>query len=226
MHAPCHVMFKPMERVLAHLLGLLVTILGRDLLPCLVLLLPGLVASVLFVPRLLIIVEGVFEILVSLKMPFEGIDLNGHGNNLLVVRRFGAPLPLLPEPIILAQSRGHEGFVSEIDELAVKVVVVVVPDVHLEVVAGEDLIGFKMEPNRVVKTGIPGKHLRIILVELAIDLVDIAIDCGCKYPEVVEVIAQDLRGCNRVDGGKPHDDLVHQRCILHAIEGVIIVVGE
>jgi len=65
----------------------------------------------------------VFEILVGLKMHFEGVDLSGHGNNLLIIRRFGAPLPLPPEPIILAQSRGHEGFVSDIYELAVKVVV-------------------------------------------------------------------------------------------------------
>ncbi len=74
MHAPCHVMFTPVEPVLAHFLGLLVTVLGRDLLPSLVHLLPGLVTPVLLVPRLLVIVEGVFEILVSLKMPFEGID--------------------------------------------------------------------------------------------------------------------------------------------------------
>ena len=68
MHAPRHVMFTPVERLLAHFLGLLVTVLGRDLLPSLVLLLPGLVAHVLLVPRLLVIVEGVFEILVGLKM--------------------------------------------------------------------------------------------------------------------------------------------------------------
>ena len=75
MHAPRHVMFTPVECVLAHLLGLLVvTVLGRDLLPCLVLLLQGLVAPVYLVPRLLVIVEGIFEILVGLKMPF------GHGN--------------------------------------------------------------------------------------------------------------------------------------------------
>ncbi len=44
MHALRHVMFTPVERVLAHFLGLLVvTILGRDLLPHLVLLLPSLV---------------------------------------------------------------------------------------------------------------------------------------------------------------------------------------
>jgi hypothetical protein len=122
MHAPRHVMFTPVERVLAHFLGLLVTVLGRDLLPRLVLLLPGLVAPDL-VPSLLVIVEGVFEILVSLKMPF------GHGKNLFVVRRFGAPLSSLTEPIILAQGGCHEGLVSEIDELAVKVVIVVVLDV-------------------------------------------------------------------------------------------------
>ncbi len=130
----------------------------------------------------LVIFEGVFEILVGLKMPFEGVDLGSHGKNLLVVRRFCAPLPLLPEPIILAQGGGHEGLVSEIDELAVKVVDVVAPDVCLEVVAGDDVIGFEEEPNRVVNTGTAGGQLRIFLDKLAIDLVDIAIDCGCKYP--------------------------------------------
>ncbi len=69
MHAPRHVMFTPVEHVLAHFLGLLVTVLGMDLLPSLVHLLPGLVAPVFLVPRLLVIVEGVFEILVGLKMP-------------------------------------------------------------------------------------------------------------------------------------------------------------
>ena len=130
MHAPCHVMFTPVVSVLAHFLGLLVTVLGKDLLPSFVLLLPGLVTPVLLVPRLLgVIIEGVFEILVGLEMSFEGVDLGGHGNNLLVVRRFGAPLPLHPEPIIFAQGGGHESLVSEIDELAVKVVIVVAPDV-------------------------------------------------------------------------------------------------
>ncbi len=120
MHAPRQVMFTPVDRVLAHLLGLLVvTVLGRDLLPRLVLLLPGLVAPVYLVQSLLVIVEGIYEILVGLKMPF------GYGDNLFVVRRFGAPLYSLPEPIILAQCGCHEGLVSEIDELAVKEVIVV-----------------------------------------------------------------------------------------------------
>jgi hypothetical protein len=145
------------EHVLVHLLGLLVAVLGGDLLPRLVLLLPGLILPVLLVPRLHVIVEGVFEILVGLEITFESIDLGGHGNNLLVVRRFGAPLPLLPEPIILAHGGGHEGLVSEIDELAVKVVVVVAPDVRLEVVAGDNMIGFKDKPDRVVDAGTAGK---------------------------------------------------------------------
>ena len=46
MHAPRHLMFTPVERVLAHLLGLLVTIFGRDIYPRLVLLLPAFVAPV------------------------------------------------------------------------------------------------------------------------------------------------------------------------------------
>ncbi len=88
------------------------------------------------------------------------------------------------------------------------------------------MIGFEEEPDRVIDVGITSEQLRIILVKLAIDLVDIAIDRGSKYPYVVEVIAQDLRGGNRVDGDKPHDDLVLQRCILHAIEGVFVAIGE
>ena len=46
-----------------------------------------------------------------------------------VVRRFGAPLSSLTEPIILVQGGCHEGLVSEINELAVKVVIVVALDV-------------------------------------------------------------------------------------------------
>ncbi len=153
MHAPRHVMFTPVEHVLAHLLGFL-------------------------------IVEGIFERLVGFEIPFEGegFDLDGHGNNLLVIRRLGAPLSLLLEPIILEHGGGHEGFVGETDELAIKVVVVVALDVRLEVVATNDMIGFEEEPNRVVDVGTVSEQLRIILVQLAIDLVDTAIDRGSKYP--------------------------------------------
>jgi hypothetical protein len=108
--------------------------------------------------------------------------LGGHGNNLLVVWRFGAPLHLLLEPIILAHGGGHKGLMSEIGELVIKVVIIVAPDLRLEAVARDDVIGFKKDPNRAVNAGTAGKQLRVILFKLAIDLVDITIDRGCKYP--------------------------------------------
>jgi len=72
--------------------------------------------------------------------------------------------------------------VGETDEFAVKVVVMLALDVHLEVVATNDMIGFEEEPDRVVNGGTASEQLRRILVELAIDLVDVAIDRGSKYP--------------------------------------------
>ncbi len=141
---------------------------------------PVLIALVLLVPGLLVIVEGIFKMLVHLEMPFESIELGGHGNNLLVVWGFGTPLSLLPEPIILVHGGGHQ-LMSEIDELAIKVVIVVAPDAHLEVVSGDNMIGIKEEPNRIVDIGTRGKQLHVILVKLAIDLVNITADRGCKH---------------------------------------------
>jgi hypothetical protein len=109
------------------------------------------------------------------------IEFGGHGNNLLVVWGFGTPLSLLPEPIILAHGGGHHGLMREIDELAIKVVFLLVPDVRLEVVAGEDVIGIKEAPNRIINIGTAGKQLHVILVKPAIDLADIAADRGCKH---------------------------------------------
>jgi hypothetical protein len=42
------------------------------------------------------------------------------------------------------------------------------------------VIGIKEEPNRIAKIGTAGEQLRVILVKLSIDLVDIAADHGCK----------------------------------------------
>ena len=148
----------------------------------LVLLLTVPIAPVLLVPHLFVIGEGAFKILVGLEITFEGVDLGGHGNNLLVVWRFGTPLHLLLEPIILAHGGGHKGLMSEIGELVIKVVIIVAPDLRLEALAGDDVIGFKKDSNRAVNAGTAGKKLRVILFKLAIDLVDITIDRGCKYP--------------------------------------------
>jgi hypothetical protein len=112
MHAPSHVVHAPMVTVFAHLLGFLVAILWRDLLPCLILLLPVLVTPVLLVACLLVVVEGIFKMFVSLEVSLESFDLGGHGNDLLVVKRPGASLSLLLEVIELAHGIGHESFIG------------------------------------------------------------------------------------------------------------------
>ncbi len=111
-------------------------------------------------------------------------------------------------------------------ELPIKPVIMVAVDVLLEVVAGDDTVGIKQEPYRIVNGGTAGQQLQMIPVELAMDLVDVTINCHCKNSKVLRVLSQGLCGGNRVNGGKPHDDLVQKRCILHAVESVLIAVGE
>ncbi len=111
-------------------------------------------------------------------------------------------------------------------EFPIKPIIIVAVDVLLEIVAGDDTIGIKQEPSRIVNGGAKGQHLRLILVKLAMDLVDVTINCRCKNSKVLKVLLQGLRGGNGVDGGKPHDDLVQKRCILHIVESVLIAVGQ
>jgi hypothetical protein len=66
----------------------------------------------------------------------------------------------------------------------------------------------------------------MIPVELAMDLVDVTVNCRCKNSKVLKVLLQGLHGGNGINGGKPHDDLVQKRCILHAVKSVLIAVGE
>jgi hypothetical protein len=58
----------------------------------------------------------------------------------------------------------------------------VVADVLLEVVAGDNTVGIKQEPNRIVNGGAAGQQLQMIPVKLAMDLVDVTIECCCKNP--------------------------------------------
>ncbi len=58
----------------------------------------------------------------------------------------------------------------------------VVADVLLEVVAGDDKVGIEQEPNRIMNSGAMGQQLWMILVKLTMDLVDVAINCCCKHP--------------------------------------------
>ncbi len=86
-HAPCHMMLAQMVSVLAHLLALLVSGLGRDFLPCLILLLLGLVSSVLLVLCLPIAtlslsfalafaLDNISKLVIELEMSLESIDRN------------------------------------------------------------------------------------------------------------------------------------------------------
>ncbi len=111
-------------------------------------------------------------------------------------------------------------------ELPIKPIIKVAADVLLEIVVGEDTVGIKNEPNRIVNGGAVGQQLRMIPVELAMDLVDVTINCRCKNSKILKVFSQGLHGGNGVNGGKPHDDLVQKRCILHTVKSVLIAVSE
>jgi hypothetical protein len=111
-------------------------------------------------------------------------------------------------------------------ELPIKPIIVVVADVLLEIVAGENTVGIEQELSRIVNGGATGQQLQMIPVKLAMDLVDVTINCCFKNPKVLKVFLQGLHGGNRVDGGEPHDDLVQKRCILHTVESVLVAVGE
>ena len=84
-------------------------------------------------------------------------------------------------------------------ELPIKPVIVVAADVLLEVVAGDDIVGIKQEPNRIVNGGATGQQLQMIPVKLAMDLFDVTINCRCKNSKVLKVLLQGLRGGNRVN---------------------------
>ncbi len=79
----------------------------------------------------------------------------------------------------------------------------VAADVLLEIVAGDDIVGIEQEPNRIVNGGAAGQQLQMITVKLAMDRVDVTINCCCKNSQVLKVLLQGLRGGNGVNGGKP-----------------------
>jgi hypothetical protein len=163
---------------------------------------------------------------VCLELSFENFDLGSHGDNFLVIGGLGTLLSLLVEPIILVHGKGHERSAGDSGKVTIKVIIVVALDVRFEVVARNNVIGIEEETNGIVNIGTTSKQLSVVFVELAIDLVDIAVHHGCKHPKVVEVVAQGLSCGKRVECGKPHDDLVHKWAIFHAFEGVLVVVGE
>jgi hypothetical protein len=205
--APCHMMLTPMLSVLAHLLTFLVSILGRDLFPCLVLFLLFLFSRFLLVLCLLIATfslsfalafafDNISELVIRTEMSLESIELSQHGHNLLVTRRFGSPSSLSLQIVALAGGKGHEGFMGDFSELPIKPVIMVVADELLEVVAGDGTVGIKQEPYKIVNGGATGQQLQMISVKLATDLIDVTINCRCKNSKVLKVLLQGLRGGN------------------------------
>jgi hypothetical protein len=117
--------------------------------------------------------------------------------------------------------------VGHSSELPIKPIIMVATDVLLEVVAGDNTVDIKQEPNRIVNGGdAVDQQLQMIPIKLAMDLVDVTINCCCKNSKVLKVFLQGLHGGNRVDGGKPHKDLVQKRCILHTVKNVCVAIGE
>jgi hypothetical protein len=230
-------MLAPIVSVYAHLFALLVFGLGRNLLPCLILLLLGLVSSVLLVlclpiPTLSIsfalafALDNISELVIELEIPLESIKHSRHGHNLLITGGFVSPSYLSLYIVALVGGKGHAGFVGHSSELPIKPIIMVAADVLLEVMAGDNTVGIEQEPDRIVIGGATGQQMQMIPVKLAMDIIDVTINCCCKNPKILKVLSQGLHGGNGVDGGKPHDDFVQKRCILHTVKSALVAVGQ
>ncbi len=126
-------------------------------------------------------ISNVSELLVKLEVTLERVECGRHGHNLLIVRGFGAPLPLHLKVIILAQGRGHEDLVGR-GEGAVKIILMLAADVLLEDLAGHLSVSIEENANGVFNGGATGSQLRVVPVKFPMNLVDVVVDCFCKYP--------------------------------------------
>ena len=85
-----------------------------------------------------------------MSCPFQGIEGSGHGNDLVIVGRFGSPGALGAKVVELGLGHSHEGLVGQGHELPVEVVFMHPVDVTLEVVARDNLVGQDEDPDWVV----------------------------------------------------------------------------
>jgi hypothetical protein len=155
-HGPGHVVHAPVigTFVMHHLL--LLAVLGRDLLPGLVLLLLHTVRHVLSVPCLLTLLTLAITVILStssseprrkLELPLQAIDGGGHCNDFVIIRRSGSQSAFRMKVIELGLGHSHKGLVGQGRKIPVKVLVLVHPvDVALEVVAWDNLIGQEEDP--------------------------------------------------------------------------------
>jgi hypothetical protein len=108
---------------------LLLTFLGRNLLPSLIFLLLHAIRCVLLAPCLLTLL-WLAVVLAScssklgrkLELPLQGIEGSGHGDDLVIVRRFGSPGALGAKVVEFGLGHSHEGLVSQGYKLPVEVV--------------------------------------------------------------------------------------------------------
>ncbi len=75
-------------------------------------------------------------------------------------------------------------------ELPIKPIIMVAVDVLLEVVAGDNTVDIEQKLNRIVNGDAAGQQVQMIPVKLAMDLVDVTINCCCKNPKVLKVLLQ------------------------------------
>ena len=110
-------------------------------------------------------------------------------------------------------------------KFSIKVVVLHAMNVGLEVVARDDFVSLEKDADRVVNGGTAGNDLRIVLVELGVDLVDITAHSARVSPQVLQVVPEGLGGCDGVDCRQPHDDFVHQRRALNSFNDEVLAVS-
>ncbi len=155
-----------MVRTLVVHLLLLLAFLGRSLLPSLILLLLHTIRRVLLVPRLLtllwlavVLTSCSGKLRRKLELPLQGIEGGGHGNNLVIVGRFGSPGALGAKVVELGLGHSHKGHLGQGCKLPIKVVFVHPVDITLEVVARDDLVGQEEDPDWVVDGGAASNNL-------------------------------------------------------------------
>ena len=98
--------------------------------------------------------------------------------------------------------------------------------VRHKILVWNDGVGLKKHANGIVDGGPAGNNLWVICVKLAVYLVNIATNRRCEHTQILQIIPQRQSGGNEVNGGKPHDDFVHEWSVLNAIKGVVIAVGK
>eukprot|EP00804_Cyclotella_cryptica_P025737 CCRYP_002935-RA/>CCRYP_002935-RA protein AED:0.21 eAED:0.21 QI:163/1/1/1/0.33/0/4/437/175 len=70
-----------------------------------------------------------------------------------------------------------------------------------------------------------GLELGIVVVEVSVNLVDVAIFSDCIKSQLAEIDPECGNSCLAVEGGKPHDSFVHEWCdgFCFAIDNEFIV---